>query len=128
MMTHLEPPDKSIKVAVWKIEEKQTDVNLALAMYRDAAKGHTNTIVLCSNDSDLVPAIKAIREDFPHIEIGIVAPVAPHKDKQRRYTNAELQAIANWTRHHLPDHELEASQLPAVISTKKKAARKPSYW
>ncbi|MCC8913260.1 hypothetical protein LOF27_07685 [Xanthomonas euvesicatoria] len=32
-----QPYDRARRVRVWKLEEKQTDVNLALAMYRDAA-------------------------------------------------------------------------------------------
>jgi uncharacterized LabA/DUF88 family protein len=57
--------DEGNKVRVWKLEEKLTDVNLALDMYRDALRECYDQAVLCSNDSDLLPAIKLIQLDFP---------------------------------------------------------------
>jgi uncharacterized LabA/DUF88 family protein len=77
MLAYEDPPDKDKRIPVWRIEEKQTDVNIALAMYRDALRLEANLIVLCSNDSDLVPAVKLISQDCPDIEIGIIAPVPP---------------------------------------------------
>ena len=128
MLVHQEPPDKANRVYVWRLEEKQTDVNIALALYRDAAQGNVDAVVLCSNDTDLVPAVKLIRLDFPNIEIGIVAPVAPPAANNHRYANAELQALAHWTRRYIRDEELAAAQLRDVVPTRKKAARKPVYW
>lgn len=40
--------DRSRQTRVWRIEEKKTDVNIALAMYRDACKGLFDLAVLCS--------------------------------------------------------------------------------
>ena len=71
------PYDRNDWVRVWKIEEKKTDVNLAMAMYRDAAKGLYDQVVLCSNDSDAEPVLQALREDFPALVIGVVTPVSP---------------------------------------------------
>lgn len=42
------PYDRSDRVRVWKLEEKQTDVNLALAMYRDACSGLFQQLVVFS--------------------------------------------------------------------------------
>lgn len=71
------PYDRNLRTRVWKIEEKKTDVNLAMAMYRDAARGLFDQVVLCSNDSDAEPVLAALREDFPAIRIGVVTPVKP---------------------------------------------------
>jgi uncharacterized LabA/DUF88 family protein len=57
--------NNSERTRVWKIEEKKTDVNLAMAMYRDAVKGLYDHMVICSNDSDAEPVLEALREDFP---------------------------------------------------------------
>lgn len=35
-----QPYDRTKRTRVWKIEEKKTDVNLAISIYRDASKGH----------------------------------------------------------------------------------------
>lgn len=37
LKAYCEPPDKTNRLSVWRIEEKQTDVNIALAIYRDVA-------------------------------------------------------------------------------------------
>ena len=67
------------QVAIWSLEEKQTDVNIAIAMYRTAVKQQElpeheqiTQLVLVSNDSDFSPAIKAVREDFPNMRIGVM--------------------------------------------------------
>jgi uncharacterized LabA/DUF88 family protein len=128
MIAYKEPPDKTARVGVWRLEEKLTDVNIALAMYRDAAKGLVDIIVLCTNDSDMVPAIKAIQADFPAIQIGVIAPLPPPHGKIVRRANKELSKLANWSRHYILDEELQKAQLPSVVPTRKKAARKPTYW
>ena len=128
LMAYREPPDKQERLSVWRIEEKQTDVNIALTIYRDVARGDVDGVVICSNDSDLVPVAKALREDFPECQLGIVAPIFPPTGNKSRRGNAELQALAHWTRHYIRDDELAQAHLADVVPTKKKAARKPSYW
>jgi uncharacterized LabA/DUF88 family protein len=51
-------PSKAQVTPVWMIEEKQTDVNLALHAYRDAVRGVADQLVICSNDSDMEPALR----------------------------------------------------------------------
>ena len=128
LITYREPPDKTDRLSVWRIEEKQTDVNIALAMYRDGAHGKTDNVIICSNDSDLVPAVRAIQADFPECSIGIVAPLPEPNGELHRRGNTELEKLANWTRHYIRDDELAKSQLPDVVPTKKKASRKPAHW
>lgn len=128
LMTYREPPDKSDRLSVWRIEEKQTDVNIALAIYRDVAQGKADTVIICSNDSDLVPAVKAIQVDFPTCRVGIVAPIPEPTSRIHRRGNTELEKLADWTRHYIRDEDLANSQLPDVVPTKKKAARKPLHW
>ena len=48
-----ENPSKADVARVWMIEEKQTDVNIALNLYRDAVRGEFDQVVVCSNDSDM---------------------------------------------------------------------------
>lgn len=43
------------KVKTWKLEEKQTDVNITLEMYRDASQEMCEQQILVSSDSDLIP-------------------------------------------------------------------------
>jgi hypothetical protein len=120
--------DRKDRVRVWKVEEKQTDVNIALAMYRDASKGALQQQVLCSNDRDAAPVLRAIREDFPHIRLGVVAPRSPSRAGEPRSAARELARFAHWTRHHLLDDELARSQLPPVVTTGRKPIRRPAHW
>ncbi len=125
------PIDKNSKTEVWRLEEKQTDVNIALHAYRDAAKDLAQQLVFVSNDTDLEPALLAIREDFAERhQIGVVIPVRKPKfnEKQRRPANNRLSDKANWTRRHILDEELSASHLPDKIATRKKPILKPKYW
>lgn len=125
-----QPYDRTVRTRVWKIEEKQTDVNLALTMYRDACKGLFDRVVLVSNDSDAAPALKALKEDFPGVMRGVVIPVRPPAAgvAQHRRVSGSLAEFADWTVSHLSDDLLEASQLPLHVPTKKKPIRKPGHW
>ncbi len=42
------PIDKDDRIDVWRLEEKQSDVNIALSMYRDALSGNYDQVVLIS--------------------------------------------------------------------------------
>lgn len=59
----------------WKgHEEKETDVNIALALLDLAYQDFFDRAIVITNDSDLAPAILKTRERFPHKKITIVAP------------------------------------------------------
>lgn len=120
-----QPVDRNKTVRVWRPNEKQTDVKLALEMYRDALAGRCEQVVLCSNDSDLAPALSAIREDCANIRIGLVLPRPPELETRK---SATLEALADWTRHYIRREELQAHQFPDRVPTKKKPAIKPSHW
>ncbi len=122
-------PNKTDRQKVWLIEEKQTDVNIALHLYRDAIRGEFDQLVICSNDSDMEPALSWIKLDAPYVTLGLVMPLAPPKDsKVKGVPNKRLTALADWVRHYVLDEELARSQLPEIVPTRKKPARKPAYW
>ncbi len=125
-----QPFDRTQRTRVWKLEEKKTDVNLALHMYRDACKGLYDRIILVSNDSDAEPALEALRSDFPHIMRGVVMPIRPvvSSSAAHRRPSGSLAKQADWTLSHLADDVLAAAQLPDTIPTRKKPIRKPPHW
>ena len=55
-------------------EEKETDVNIAIKLYQQAYKNSYDTAIILSGDSDQIPAIRAIKKDFPTKKIGILIP------------------------------------------------------
>ncbi|WP_311767784.1 antitoxin Xre/MbcA/ParS toxin-binding domain-containing protein [Burkholderia sp. Bp8963] len=116
-------PRECDRVSVWKLEEKQSDVNLAINAYHDALTGQIDHAVIVSNDTDLVPALWMIRTHTPVI-IGLVVPT---RDRARR-PNADLAKHCHWVRDHLTDHELADAQLPRVVRGGKNATVKPDSW
>jgi uncharacterized LabA/DUF88 family protein len=122
------PIDKQDRVEVWRLEEKQTDVNIALQLYRDAVLKHCDHAVLVSSDSDLMPALAFLKQDFPDYPIGLILPRREPSKNEHRPANASLSNLANWTRSYILDDELKQFQLPDKVPTKKKPAVKPDYW
>lgn len=129
-MHYLSPPDKQQRVYVWKLEEKQTDVNLALSAYRDASQARAEQFVFVTNDTDQEPTLRGIREDFSdRVSIGVILPIRENiSGGKSRPGNVRLSEYADWTRKSIKNVELAVSQLPDVIPTKKKPIRKPVYW
>jgi uncharacterized LabA/DUF88 family protein len=125
-----QPYDRTNRTRVWKLEEKKTDVNLAIRMYRDACKGLYDRIILVSNDSDAEPALEAIREDFPDVMVGVVIPIRPMVQgvEEHRRVSGSLSKQAHWVITDLSDDQLHKAQLPSVVPTKKKPIRKPEHW
>lgn len=119
------PPDRDKRVNIWSLSEKQTDVQLALGIYRDVAAARCEQIVLCTNDSDLAPVLQAVREDYPNVRVGVILPRHPETLHRR---SASLEQLAHWTRHHITDEELATARLPDRVPTRKKPAIKPPHW
>ncbi|AOZ11213.1 antitoxin Xre/MbcA/ParS toxin-binding domain-containing protein [Cupriavidus malaysiensis] len=117
------PPRECDRVPIWKLEEKQSDVNLALHAYHDAMTGQIDQAVIVSNDTDLVPALRMIRENTGAM-IGLVVPTRDHE----RRPNADLTKYCHWVRHHLKEQELAASQLPRVVPGGRSPTIKPDSW
>jgi hypothetical protein len=105
-------------------EEKRTDVQIALAMAKDAWQGTCQRMILVSGDSDLVPAINLVKEISPRTEVVVYVP-ARH---QARGAAVELRGAADKDRI-LPNNLLQHSQLPARLDDGEgRPICKPSSW
>lgn len=72
---------------IWREpNEKMTDVNIATQMMVDAYKDKYDVAILISGDSDLVPPIKAVHENFPSKRVTVFFP-------PKRYNNS-VAAVA----------------------------------
>lgn len=122
-----EAPDKwprdCQEILVWKLEEKQTDVNLSLQAYHDAITGQVDHVVIVTNDTDIAPSLELIRA-HTDVTVGLVVPTRKHV----RTPNTGLAELAHWVRSYITDEELAASQLPRVIHIGKKPTAKPESW
>ncbi|VVP96485.1 6-hydroxy-3-succinoylpyridine 3-monooxygenase HspA [Pseudomonas fluorescens] len=126
------PPSRLDQVAIWKLEEKETDVHIAVSMYRLASRqaslapeDRIRQIVLVSADTDMTPALRALREDFPELRVGVILP---HREGMKRTVPGSLKAQAHWMRHVVTEEELASHQFPDRVATLKKPARRPDYW
>jgi len=116
------PGVNRLKVEV--MEEKQTDVNIALQMYRDAVRGQSECAVLCSNDSDLEPALRLLSKDFPELVLGLVLPRNSNGRKSGR-----LEKHVHWTRQHIREEELAACQFSdRLLDHRNRTVRRPEEW
>jgi len=109
------------KVKVITLTEKKTDVNIAADMLSGAFNGEFEQAVLCSNDSDMEGALKAIRQHCQNIRIGLVAPTAT----QGRFISNDLKAQAHWSKT-IELEEMALAQLPQKI--RGTAITKPDSW
>lgn len=125
-------PRDCSKTKVWKIEEKQSDVNVALDAVFDAfIDNDVEHIVFVTNDTDIAPALRKLKELNElglreQVKIGLVIP-----SKERvgpRKTNKTLSKLADWTIEYILDEELLNSQLPARISGRNGAVFRPTSW
>nr|WP_295774615.1 NYN domain-containing protein [Rhodoferax sp.] len=108
---------------IWKLEEKQTDVNLALHAVKDTLLGEIEHVVIVTNDTDIAPALEMIRA-HTKATIGLVIPTTDHE----RVPNADLVKHAHWVRTHITEAELKSAQLPRVIAGGRRPAIKPDSW
>lgn len=116
-------PRECAMIEIWKLEEKQSDVALALNAFSDAVRHDVDQIIAVTNDSDFAPAMKMIRQHTQAI-VGLIVPTR----QKTNHVNAELDKHAHWTRTHIRDEEFAHSQLPAMIRLKHKTVHKPLSW
>lgn len=105
-------------------EEKGTDVNIALRMLDDAYQSLCDRMVLVSGDSDLVPAVRLVKQRFPQIKVTVYVPA---RDLIRGAAR-ELRRAAD--KHiTLPLDKLSKAQLPKRVEAKDgQIILKPASW
>lgn len=82
-------------------------------------QGVADTVVLLTNDSDFVPAVRAV-QSLTDVSVGIIGP-----DKT---ISAELSKVADFA-HLLDKGLLAASQLPnPVVTQEGRMIHKPARW
>ena len=91
-------------------EEKRTDVNIALWMLNDAHNNMCDRLILVTGDSDLVPAIAMVKQNYPAKKIIVYVPAR----SLVRGAAVELRAIADRDKT-LPINFLHACQFPAAV-------------
>ena len=121
------PPHRDHMVQVWRLKEKQTAVQLAMHLYRDAVQGRYAQQVICSNDADLEPCLAFLRADAPSVRLGLVTPL-PLESSQTSQANKRLAPYAHWVRTSISRDELAAAQFADPMLGGKNPLNKPGNW
>jgi uncharacterized LabA/DUF88 family protein len=101
-------------------EEKETDVNIAVALVEDAVQDSYDTALLISGDSDLRPAIAAVRRLRP--EKLIFAAFPP-----RRTSVGLMAAVDAYIR--IGSDKIRNAQLPArIVTAGGITLERPEHW
>jgi uncharacterized LabA/DUF88 family protein len=97
-------------------------VNIAITLFRLAILNDFDTAILITGDTDLVPAVEAIRKTFPDKQIGVVVPIG------RRAK--ELIDVCDF-HMKMKEKHLRTSQFPDTIvldPQKNILLQKPANW
>lgn len=100
-------------------EEKQTDVNIAIELFRQAVNDQYDTACILSGDSDLIPAIRAVRSTFPNKTVKVILP----PNRQSESLKKEVHSFMRMKEKHLANN-----QFPAVINFKDVILKMPDDW
>jgi uncharacterized LabA/DUF88 family protein len=87
-------------------EEKQTDVNIALELFRRAYLDKYDRAVIISGDTDLIPAIKAVRSTFPQKQIGVIIPIGKSSEDLIKHADFKFK---------MREHHLQSSRFPDTL-------------
>lgn len=101
-------------------EEKQTDVNIAIYLFELAIRDIYDTAIIVTGDSDLIPAIKAVRKTFPSKKIGIIIPIGRRSEDLKANTDFHIK---------MKEKHLRSSMFEDVIKLNDtEELKRPSTW
>jgi uncharacterized LabA/DUF88 family protein len=100
-------------------KEKKTDVNIASQMIMDAVKNKYEVQYLLTGDSDLVPPVELIKNNFPQRQIFLLCPPKVHlndKSLVNRMSN-ELVSICD-NHRYIKEADISACILPKNVDNR----------
>jgi uncharacterized LabA/DUF88 family protein len=104
----------------WSFEEKQTDVNIALYLFQLAIQERYDKAIIFSGDTDLIPAIKAVRSTFLGKQIGVVIPIGRASEDLKKQADFH---------YRMREHHLAKSRfLDTIVLHDKSTLHCPDSW
>lgn len=105
----------------WTVfEEKETDVNIAVALLADAVRDRFDTALLISADSDLCPAVRETKSLFPAKRIIAAFPPGRHSAELKRVVDGFM---------FIGEDKVRQAQLPdEVVAKAGVVLRRPKHW
>jgi uncharacterized LabA/DUF88 family protein len=103
-------------------EEKESDVNIAIKLFQAAINNDFDTAILISGDSDLLPAVNAVKQTFPAKQIGVIIPIGRSSFDLKNACDFHMK---------VKQKHLKSSQLPDKIvldASKGTTIERPPHW
>jgi uncharacterized LabA/DUF88 family protein len=101
-------------------EEKQTDVNIALYLFKLAVQDKFDKAFLISGDSDLIPSIETVRSTFPEKTIFVILPIGCRSESLKHTADSYMK---------MKEKHLISSLFPESITLPNgEILNKPSGW
>jgi uncharacterized LabA/DUF88 family protein len=87
-------------------EEKQTDVNVAIYLFKLAIQDVYDTAIIISGDSDLIPSLSAVQIMFPQKRIGVIIPIGRASESLKQTADFHMK---------MRQYHLQSSLFPPVV-------------
>jgi uncharacterized LabA/DUF88 family protein len=100
-------------------EEKETDVSLSVSLLEDGVNGLFDTALIVSADSDMSPAIRALKRLVPRARV--IAALPPNRN------SAGLKAVCD-AAITIGTAKVRQAQLPETILTLTHPLSRPDHW
>ena len=100
-------------------EEKETDVNIAVSLVADAARGAMDSALLISGDSDLAPAVRTVREFNQSIFVAAAFPPSRFSSELKSLMRASFVIGID---------KVRKSQLPDTFEAAGRTFQRPARW
>jgi uncharacterized LabA/DUF88 family protein len=102
-------------------EEKRTDVNIAVTMLLDCFHDRVDTLVLVSADSDQIPTIQAIRNNFPSKSLKAYFP----PERSSSDILSQCKPVVFLENH---EEKFRKAMMSTTVSNNKKEYTRPENW
>jgi len=87
-------------------EEKQTDVNIALYLFKLAVQDKYDKAFLISGDSDLIPSIESVKNTFPNKSVNVIIPIGCRSESLKHTADGHMK---------MKEKHLHSSMFPDTI-------------
>lgn len=109
----------SCRSSWYEYEEKETDVSLSVSLLEDGVMGLFDTALIVSTDSDMSPAIRALRRLVPGARV--IAALPPNRN------SAGLKAVCD-AAITIGLAKIRQAQLPETVMAGSQALTRPNHW
>lgn len=123
MSKQLECPN--CKYAISKPEEKKTDVNISVRMMADCVQNKTDIVVLVSADSDLIPPLQFIHNNYPEVKIKLFFPPGNHSTELR---DLLVHYRSKWVLLEKNEKRFRKAIMPELITVGQEHVSMPKEW